>query len=426
MIINRALDCTKVSHNIPLSPRLETLNPTLLVHDVVRGCLCLADESPVVMETNVGLIPSSIVTDQDWFTENLLCLVTNAQKYNIPEHGSPTVRLSLVTPEECFHPMFSSSHSLNPTHTMSKVTKISSVTDMLLVEVRDRGRGIEPQNHHLLFRPFKQSEKEAGGSGLGLYALALRLTALEGLYGYYSRDDGLSGSCFWFALPISQQVGLLQFGKDFLSPDSSNQLATHTHPYNRAGEDLSESIRGRTGPIDRLSVRDRNEGVSSYRRAPNRPAAVVTPSNDTIASQPTKLRMLVVDDSIFILKTSKKMLLREGHLVDVAKNGEECIEAFRTKQYDVILMDIQMPVMDGLEAAHLIREIERANMMADDPPLSTVPICIIGVSANTLATAMHDAIKAGMDDFLTKPLSISQLRGVLDRISSRRGGYSNV
>jgi CheY-like chemotaxis protein len=108
------------------------------------------------------------------------------------------------------------------------------------------------------------------------------------------------------------------------------------------------------------------------------------------------LSILLVDDSDVNLKVASLMLKKLGHQADIATNGVEAIEALEHQSYDIILMDIQMPEMDGLEATKIIRR-----RMHSGPKIIVI---------TALDSCKDDCFDAGADDFLTKPLSIENLR----------------
>jgi CheY-like chemotaxis protein len=95
------------------------------------------------------------------------------------------------------------------------------------------------------------------------------------------------------------------------------------------------------------------------------------------------------------------------YVVDIAMNGEEAVELFRTRRYDAVLMDIQMPVMDGIAATRLIRETEREQGLPPTP--------IISLSANTLQEDEQMCIEAGSTWFLAKPVKRSDLLLAVER-----------
>ena len=99
-----------------------------------------------------------------------------------------------------------------------------------------------------------------------------------------------------------------------------------------------------------------------------------------------------------------RALERLGHAAETVANGEEAVDSVRQLPYDLILMDVQMPVMDGLEATRRIREVSDLNQ---------VPI--IAITANAFAEDREQCLKAGMNDFLTKPVDPKKLALVISQ-----------
>jgi signal transduction histidine kinase/CheY-like chemotaxis protein len=118
-------------------------------------------------------------------------------------------------------------------------------------------------------------------------------------------------------------------------------------------------------------------------------------------------RVLIVDDNPINLKVAGKMVQRLGYRHDVAQNGQEAVEAVRLQTYDVILMDCQMPVLDGVEATRAIRAYEKAHGLRGT--------AIIALSAATSEQEQRRCKEAGMNHFLAKPLQLSDLRESLSR-----------
>tara|TARA_R110002096_G_scaffold97694_10_gene217721 strand:+ start:12131 stop:14056 length:1926 start_codon:yes stop_codon:yes gene_type:complete len=114
-----------------------------------------------------------------------------------------------------------------------------------------------------------------------------------------------------------------------------------------------------------------------------------------------KLRILVAEDNIINQKVAGKMLERLGHVYDVAANGEEAIEMCRMIDYDMILMDMEMPVMDGLQATKELTKIK--------DELNKFPI-IIAMTANAMAEDQKRCLDAGMKDFLAKPVTLQSMQ----------------
>ena len=116
-----------------------------------------------------------------------------------------------------------------------------------------------------------------------------------------------------------------------------------------------------------------------------------------------KLRILVAEDNIINQKVAGKMLERLGHVYDVAANGAEAIEMCRMIDYDMVLMDMEMPVMDGLEATKELTKIK--------DELNKFPI-IIAMTANAMAEDQKRCLDAGMKDFLAKPVTLQSMQAM--------------
>ena len=196
------------------------------------------------------------------------------------------------------------------------------------------------------------------------------------------------------------------------------------------GYALAERIRASTAgsvPIVILSsvgTRDRDApSVSAFLTKPVKPSALhdalmtvlhagdgapsVRLSERPVADQDLAtrhpLRILIAEDNLVNQKVARKLLSQLGYEADVAGNGLEAIEAAATKTYDVILMDVQMPEMDGLEATRRIR--------AGDGPGRGVRI--VAMTANALAGDREMCLAAGMDDYVSKPIRPAELAAAL-------------
>lgn len=134
-------------------------------------------------------------------------------------------------------------------------------------------------------------------------------------------------------------------------------------------------------------------------------------------SQP--IRILLAEDNIVNQKVAIAMLMRMGHVVTVANNGLEALNEVKTNAFDVVLMDIHMPQMDGLEALHKIRALE--------DPVSKIPV--IALTANAMKGDREKYIAAGMDDYVAKPINTDLLSGALEKatgmVSHLKGAASS-
>ena len=123
----------------------------------------------------------------------------------------------------------------------------------------------------------------------------------------------------------------------------------------------------------------------------------------------TGMNVLLVEDNIFNQAVAVEVLKKQGCDVTVASNGREAVEAFHTQPFDVILMDLQMPEMDGFEATQIIRSRETAGR-----------IPIIAQTAHAFTEDRDRCMKAGMDEHISKPIKIAELLSVLDRFHGSR------
>lgn len=119
------------------------------------------------------------------------------------------------------------------------------------------------------------------------------------------------------------------------------------------------------------------------------------------------LMILLVEDNILNQRVVTFSLKKYNHEVVIANNGVEAIERFREHKFDVILMDIMMPVMDGIEATVKIREIENLDSLDKRTP-------IIALTANTMDNDRDKCISYGMDEFMAKPFDIEKLKSIFN------------
>ncbi len=116
------------------------------------------------------------------------------------------------------------------------------------------------------------------------------------------------------------------------------------------------------------------------------------------------LQVLLAEDNVVNQRVATTMLQRLGHSVDVVGNGADALDAIDRRAYDVVLMDVQMPVLDGLEATRRLRSTNGRQPW------------VIAVTAHALDDHRQQCAAAGMDDFISKPVQLAALRAVLDRV----------
>lgn len=320
----------------------------------------------------------------------------------------------------------------------------------LRFEVRDTGAGIVPAQRESIFQPFTQGDaartRGAGGTGLGLAIVARLVEAMGGTISLDSEPG--KGSAFRFTVPaeidavttaIRQPWEGALAGRSMLIVDPQPQsrafiaemlrsrgiFATACESYDEtpAGRySLTIGVETREPPepfllicsplaaphIDRLYVtrpvseRELFDAVGiavGLTRPPKRLPPPLRTSNGP------RLRVLVVDDHPVNQEFAAEALRRMGHIVAPAMNAEEAMARLEAERYDVMLMDVQLPGIDGLEATRRIRATDRGKRTR-----------IIAMTAFTRKEDRDRCIAAGMDAVLTKPIDIMELSSALRAI----------
>jgi PAS domain S-box-containing protein len=160
-------------------------------------------------------------------------------------------------------------------------------------------------------------------------------------------------------------------------------------------------------PMRQAALRDCIAKLFAVEAAAVIPLATAEPDDSSFVED-TGLKILLAEDNKINQRLAVAILEHAGHRVAIANNGKEAVEAVRQGDYDLVLMDSQMPVLDGLEATKQIREL----------PLPKCNLPIIALTANAMAGASAQYLAAGMNDYVSKPIDASELRGKLDRIAA--------
>ncbi len=134
-------------------------------------------------------------------------------------------------------------------------------------------------------------------------------------------------------------------------------------------------------------------------------------STPAISSRP--LLILLAEDNVVNQRVAVGILEKRGHTVVIANNGKEAIQAVATQRFDLVLMDVQMPEMDGIEATGLIRRAEAAREKHTP---------IVAMTAHAMKGDRERCLEAGMDDYLTKPIEVKELLMTIDRLASAKSG----
>jgi signal transduction histidine kinase len=224
----------------------------------------------------------------------------------------------------------------------------------LLFKVTDTGIGISEESQRKLFRPFSQLDvsvtRKHGGTGLGLAISKNLVKLMDGEIGVISKQG--EGSTFWFTAILNT--------------------------------DFNEEDRKR---IKHFSYNEQMV-LEDYKKE--------------------NVIILLVEDNMINQKVAMAHLKKFGCEVTVANNGVEAVDLFKHNKYDMVLMDVHMPKMDGIEATHLIRQFEK-----EHPELDSTPI--IAMTANVMKEDVKQYLKSGMDFFIGKPFKSENLKEVFTK-----------
>jgi CheY-like chemotaxis protein len=247
--------------------------------------------------------------------------------------------------------------------------RVGADADWLRCEVIDTGPGIPTEKRAMLFQDFARPNPDAaGGTGLGLAISARLAERMGGRLLYQPGPDGV-GSLFRLELPCPAVDTLREAAQEPLSKGSTEPPPGQAHE--ESGLD----------PAD-------------------------TPSRPPSAG----LHLLVVDDVPAIRAMLRAFLTSDGHCVTAAQNGAEAIELTSRDRFDAVLMDVRMPVMDGIEATRRIRKL----------PGEAGSTPIIAISADEMAETMPICLAAGMNAMLAKPIDYAALAATLRRLKLHR------
>ena len=226
----------------------------------------------------------------------------------------------------------------------------------LLFSVRDTGIGISLEGQKKLFQSFTQvdasSTREYGGTGLGLAICKQLVEMMGGEIGVESEPG--KGCTFWFTAGFNQAIAI-------------NNLAEY------------QSTRVGILPVESIAQ-----------------------THHTVSLQP--LKILVAEDNLVNQQVIVNQLQILGHKADCAANGLEALAMLAEHDYDLVLMDCQMPVLDGFTTTQQLRRRE----------LNSHTV-VIALTANAMPADREQCIAAGMDDYISKPVSLDALQALLQR-----------
>jgi len=241
----------------------------------------------------------------------------------------------------------------------------------LLFKVIDTGVGIPEHKQASIFEAFSQADtsvtRKFGGTGLGLSISKQLIELMGGKISVESVPNIKTTFCFtaWF--------GYVKTPVPLLSPNSIQNI----------------SLKNDTSPEVTVSEN----------------------ASHTVLEQKPILHILLAEDNLINQKLAKKVLEKQGHTVIIANDGLEVLALFEQQLFDLILMDFQMPNLNGLDASLKIREIEQQR---------GGHVLIIAMTANAMQDDKERALKVGMDSYLSKPINVQALLDEINRFFPNR------
>lgn len=328
----------------------------------------------------------------------------------------------------------------------------------LEILVEDTGAGIAYEDQEKIFSPFKQAEegttRKIGGTGLGLSISSKLIKAVSGDIIFHSEVN--RGSTFGFKLKLREQdledhrvdrrkVGILSSNEDvkahlskelisynydcvrfvkFKGIENLDYLFVDIDDLNLSLEDLCQNLKSvenekiifiLSSKVESIkkSIQLKKLGYKNIKLKPIvlpyllgsirssdevRDDFLITDFEDEISY--SKLSVLIAEDNHMNQELYKIIAAKIGFRIEIAKNGQEAIDMVQHREYDLILMDWHMPILDGVEATKRIRSLG-------------MEIPIVGVTANAIKGDRELCLSAGMNDYISKPVRIEQIRKCL-------------
>mgnify|MGYP000866528605 CR=1 FL=1 len=305
----------------------------------------------------------------------------------------------------------------------------------LLLEVRDTGIGIPESHLERIFEPFSQLDgshvRRHGGAGLGL-SIVRRLVALMDGELAMESTHGVGTTIF-----ISLPFGVL-WDTGGVSP-APERDAPERHRPGQGAAATANPAESEPGALAELGMPARHADVSALPRrnrttargsgahpessgGPGSPAAAHTadhditpgtsPAETPLPNAPADLHVLLVEDDAVNQLAVRRMLEKSGMTVTLAPNGQQALDVLRHGKFDCVVMDVQMPVMDGITATRAIRT---------DPALAArAAIPVVAMTAHAMVGDRETFLDAGMDDYVAKPVEMAVLRRAILRAMQMR------
>lgn len=336
--------------------------------------------------------------------------------------------------------------------------RVSQHGSMARIQITDTGIGMSPATQDTIFAPFAQGQTDTtrrfGGTGLGLTLCQQLVEQMQGEIHVESREHQGTTFTVDLPLPIISRHNIPPEAEDLpgyrlllrLRADHPHlaalrdylehwglmtTLVTPDKPFPRGNWDLviSDSRGLSPDPGMPSTLAQIQLGTPMGHNEPEQPARRIevplvrsqliatlrinlglqipaSAGNETLTGEDPSLQILLVEDNRVNQLVASGMLRKLGHRVNLAENGERALLALENQVYDLVLMDCQMPVMDGYEATRRIRQQTRF-----------LHLPVIAVTANVMQGDREACLECGMSDYITKPYSLESLRETLQRWS---------
>ena len=376
-IINDLLDCSKLENGQVLIEEIQFDLDSLIFTCIesMRPQAELKKDLQLLYLNDSVCDTTKLISDPNRLQQILNNLLSNAIKFS--SVGSVTVNVRSFTGKHDstdHEDSYSESIENFPSQSPSSV-----VTHHLLFEVTDTGIGIAPSEQKIVFERYRQANasvaRSFGGTGLGLPICKGLVELLGGTIGLRS-EVGI-GTTVYFDIPfkIDPEIG-------------SSTISDHSETSTRT--------------LDQCAMQNVSPMAAALSEA--LPKASVPPPLATLSAGTnlTGLNILVVEDNLVNQKVVNSMLKRLGHAVSVAENGKIALEMIHEKQFDLVLMDVQMPIMDGIECTKHIR-----NVLQYDKDYMPIVGLTAGYQPSESDYYENDI---GMNCCLGKPLSMNKLK----------------
>ena len=353
-LVNDILDLEKMAAgNVTGLPSL--FNLIDLIQNIGESFQNRADRTGLAWSVNCDpKVPKMIYSDSKWLTQILNNLISNAIKYT--QLGS--IKLNVQLAEEA--------------------EEKDETSHMIEFSIIDTGRGIPSHEIDRILGPFEQIQGDPNieGTGLGLAIVTSLVDKMDGRLTIKSELD--KGSTFTVQLPLIERSSQEQLSKERSSQEQLSQEQLSQEHQIPDGKALEPTLDPSTPP----------NRLTTEHSAPHQTCTI-----------------LLADDNELNRFVACKLLNRWGHEVHEASNGEEAVTLWRMLGPCLILMDIQMPVMDGVDATILIREEEKKKGIKRSP--------ILALTADAEESTLKRILQSGMDDRVIKPFDPPTLRAMV-------------